>query len=391
MDFELSDQQKIIRDTVRDVAEKYGADYWRQKDKKREYPTEFVQELAKGGWFGTVIPEEYGGAGLGLTEASIVLEELTLSGAGLGGSNSCHAVYFISHSLLKHGNEEQKKKYLPKMATGEIRFQALAITEQNSGFDTTKIKTSAEKKGDHYIINGTKVFISRVAESDLMLLVARTTPLEKASRRTKGLSLFVVDLNEAGDSIKRRRIDMGVRHAIDTNELYISDLKVPVENLIGQEGEGLYHLMDTLNPERVYIASECIGLGKLALKKAVQYSKERVVFDRPIGKNQAIQFPLAEGYAEIEVADLMRYKAAAMYDKGIPCAAEANIAKLTASKAAFSVANQAVQTFGGYGLSEDFDIERLFRDSRLMLIAPISTEMILNYIGEHVLGMPRSY
>ncbi len=391
MDFELSEQQNLIRKEVRKLADAYGPEYWREKDKKREYPKEFVEELAKAGWFGAVIPEEYGGAGLGVTEGSIVLEELTVSGAGLDGSNACHAVYFVSHPLVKHGTEDQKKTYLPKIATGELRFQALAITEQESGFDTTKIRTVAEKKGNHYVINGKKVFISRVAQSDLMLLVARTTPLEKAPKKTKGLSLFIVDLRDAGSSIKRRRIDMITRHAVDTNELFITDLEVPAENLLGQEGEGLYHLMDGLNPERIYIASECIGLGRLALERAVKYAKERIVFDRPIGQNQGIQFPLAEAYADIELADLMRYKAATLYDRGLPCAAEANIAKLSASLAAFKATNQAVQTFGGYGLAEDYDVERFFRDARLMLIAPISTEMILNYIGEHVLGLPRSY
>lgn len=391
MDFELTEEQKVIKSEVRKLAKRFPLEYWREKDWKHEYPTEFVKEVGKAGWFGTTIPSEYGGAGLGLMEGSIVLEELTAGGAGFDGSNACHAVYFMSHSLAKYGTEEQKNKYLPKIATGELRFQTLGITEPNTGFDTTKITTRAEKRGDTYVINGQKAFISRMAETDLMLLVARTTPIDKAPKKTKGISLFLVDVREAGGSIEARRVHMMTRHSVDTNMLFISDLKVPKENLLGEEGNGFYHLLDILNPERIYLAAECIGLGRLAIQRAVEYAKQRVVFDRPIGQNQGISFPLAEAYSEIEVADLMRYKAAAMYDKGLQCGPEANMAKLRASEAASKACDRAVQTLGGYGLANDFDVERYYRDIRLMRIAPISTEMVLNYLSEHVLGLPRSY
>jgi acyl-CoA dehydrogenase len=391
VDFELTDEQKFIKKEVGKLAKSFPLEYWREKDWKHEYPTEFVKEVAKNGWFGTAIPTEYGGAGLGVLEGSIVLEELTAGGGGFDASNACHAVYFMSHSIAKHGTEGQKKKYLPKIATGELRFQSLAITEPNAGFDTTKISTRAEKEGDHYVINGQKAFISRLSATDLMLLAARTTPLDKAAKKTKGISLFLVDVREGGDSIDARRVHMMTRHSVDTNMLFISDLKVPKENLLGEEDNGFYHLLDTLNPERIYLAAECIGLGRLALQRAVEYAKQRVVFDRPIGQNQGIAFPLAESYSEIEAADLMRYKAATMYDKGLQCGAEANMAKLRASEAASKACDRAVQTLGGYGLANDFDVERYYRDIRLMRIAPVSTEMVLNYLSEHVLGLPRSY
>ena len=391
MDFELTEEQKLIKTEVRKLTNRFPLEYWRERDWKHEFPTEFVKEVARAGWFGTAIPTEYGGAGLGVLEGSIVLEELTAGGAGFDGSNACHAVYFNSHSLVKHGTEEQKKKYLPSVATGELRFQTLAITEPNAGFDTTKITTRAEKKGDHYVINGQKAFISRLSATDLMLLAARTTPIGKTPKKTKGISLFLVDVRDAGSSIDARRVHMMTRHSVDTNMLFISDLKVPKENLLGEEDNGFYHLLDTLNPERIYLSAECIGLGRLAIQRAVEYANQRVIFDRPIGQNQGIAFPLAEAYSEIEVADLMRYKAATMYDKGLPCGPEANMAKLRASEAASKACDRAVQTLGGYGLANDFDVERYYRDIRLMRIAPVSTEMVLNYLSEHVLGLPRSY
>ena len=391
MDFELTEGQRVIKAEVRKLANRFPLQYWREKDWKHEYPFEFVKEVASAGWFGTAIPTEYGGAGLGLLEGSIVLEELTAGGAGFDGSNACHAVYFNSHSLVKHGTDVQKEKYLPKIASGELRFQSLAVTEPNAGFDTSKITTRAVKKGDLYVINGQKAFISRLSETDLMLLAARTTPIDSVQKRTKGISLFLVDMRESGKAIEARRLHMMTRHSVDTNMLFISDLKVPVENLLGEEDNGFYHLLDTLNPERIYLSAECIGLGRLAIRRAVEYAKQRIVFDRPIGKNQGIAFPLAEAYSEIEVADLMRYKAATMYDNGQQCGPEANMAKLRASEAASKACDRAVQTLGGYGLANDFDIERYYRDIRLMRIAPVSTEMVLNYLSEHVLGLPRSY
>lgn len=391
MDFQLTEEQKTIRHEIRSLAEKFPESYWREKDRKREYPTEFTQELAQAGWLGAVFPEQYGGGGFGTLEASIILEELTASGAGFDGSMACHAVYINSAPLIKYWTEDKKLEYLPKIASGELRFQTLAITEQDTGFDTTKISTSATREGDYYIINGKKVFISRLDNTDLMLMIVRTTPREKAEKRTKGMSLFLADLRKAGNSVKWRRIHTFCRHAVDTNEIWFNNLEVPAENLIGKEGEGFYHLLDVLNPERIYVAAECVGLGRLAIQKAVQYAKERIVFDRPIGKNQAIAHPLAHAFANLETADIMRYKAASLFDKGLPCGKEANIAKLVASEAAFDATNRAVQTLGGYGFAEEYDVERYFREARLTLLAPISTEMVLNYIAEHVLGLPRSY
>ena len=391
MDFELTEEHKVIRREVRQLAEKYPVEYWRTKDQKREYPTEFAEELGKAGWFGVTFPEEYEGGGYGSLEASIVLEELSGTGGGFDSSQACHACYINSAPLVKYWTAESKKETLTNVATGKLRFQCLAITEQDAGFDTTKIKTQAVREGDYYVINGKKVFISRLAQTDLMLLVARTTPIEKAPKKTKGISLFLVDVRKAGNSIKWRRIHNFCRHAVDTNEVWITDLAVPAENLIGQEGEGFYYLLDVLNPERIYIAAECIGLGRIAIESAVKYANGRIVFDRPIGKNQAIAHPLAHAYSKLECADVMRYKAAVLFDKGQPCGKEANIAKLMAAEACYEATDRAVQTLGGYGVSEEYDVERYFREARLTLIAPISQEMILNYISEHVLGLPRSY
>lgn len=391
MEFELTAEQKVIRREIRSLADKFSDSYWREKDQKREYPTEFAQELAKAGWFGAPFPEEYDGGGLGSVESSIILEELTAAGAGFDGSMSCHAVYINSTPLIKYWTEEKKKEYLPQIATGKLRLQTLAITEQDTGFDTTKLKTKAVREGDFYLISGKKVFISRLANTDLMLLIARTTPIEQTQKKTEGMSLFLIDVRKAGNALKWRRIHTLCRHAVDTNEVWINDLPVPAENLIGKEGEGFRYLIDVLNPERIYIAAECIGLGRIAIEKAVKYAKERIVFDRPIGQNQAIAHPLAQAYADLEVADLMRYKAASLFDRGLPAGKESNIAKLAASKAAYEATDRAVQTLGGYGMAEEYDVERYFREARLTLIAPVSTEMILNYLSEHVLGLPRSY
>jgi len=380
----------MIRKAVRELVSKYPPEYWRRKDEMREYPEEFVQELMRAGWMGVNIPTEYGGAGYKITEASIVLEELSSSPGGLDASGAAHASFFNVTILTKYGNEECKK-YLPKIANGELRFQALAITEQAAGFDTPKISTQAVKNGDEYIINGRKVFISRVKHSDLMLLVARTTPYNQVKRRTDGITLFLVDLRKSGGSITVREIPNNVRRMVDTNELIIENLVVPESHVIGDIDKGFYHLLEVINAERIEIAAECIGLGRYVISKAVEYAKNRVVFDRPIGMNQAIAHPLAEAYMRLEAADLMRWKAAQLYDSGQPCGAEANMAKYLAAEACYYACDRAVQTFGGYGLSVETDIERFWRESRLYILAPISQEMILNYLSHNVLGLPKSY
>ncbi len=384
------DEHQMIRKAVRELLARFPPEYWRVKDERREYPTEFVNELMRAGWMGVNIPAEYGGAGYGITEASIVLEELSASNGGLSAAGAAHASFFNVTILTKYGNSECKQ-YLPKIARGELRFQALAITEQAAGFDTPRISTFAEKRGREYVINGRKVFISRVKHSDLMLLVARTTPYEEVKKRTDGITLFLVDLREAADSIAVREIPNNVRRMVDTNELIIEDLIVPESHVIGEVGKGFYHLLEVVNAERIEIAAECIGLGRYVLNKAVEYAKARMVFDRPIGKNQAIAHPLAEAYMRLEAADLMRYRAAQLYDSGLPCGAESNMAKYLAAEACYYACDRAVQTFGGYGLSVETDIERFWRESRLYILAPISQEMVLNYLSHNILGLPKSY
>jgi alkylation response protein AidB-like acyl-CoA dehydrogenase len=384
------DEHQLIRKAIRDLLARFPSEYWRNKDERREYPTEFVNELMKAGWMGVNIPVGYGGAGYGITEASIVLEELAASGGGLSAAGAAHASFFNVIILTKYGNDECKQ-YLPKIAKGELRFQALAITEPAAGFDTPKISTFAKKNGGEYVINGRKVFISRVKHSDLMLLVARTTPYDEVKKRTDGITLFLVDLRKAADSITVREIPNNVRRMVDTNELIIEGLVVPESHVIGEVGKGFYHLLEVINAERIEIAAECIGLGRYVLSKAVEYAKTRIVFDRPIGKNQAIAHPLAEAYMRLEAADLMRYKAAHLYDSGLPCGAEANMAKYLAAEACYYACDRAVQTFGGYGLSVETDIERFWRESRLYILAPISQEMILNYLAHNILGLPKSY
>ncbi len=375
-----------IRREIRKLCSRYGDEYWRGLDRQKKYPEEFVEELTRAGWLAALIPEEYGGSGLSIKEASVILEEINRSG---GNSAACHAQMYIMGSLLRHGSEEQKRRYLPKIASGEIRLQAFGVTEPDAGSDTTHIRTLARREGDHYIVNGGKIFTSRVQHSDMMLLLARTTPYEQCEKKTLGMSLFLVDLHTAGDALEVRPIEAMINH--ETNQLFFHDLKVPRENLIGEEGKGFYYLLDGLNAERILVAAESIGDARWFIERAVRYARERVIFGRPIGQNQGIQFPLAQAYAHTEAADLMRFRAAELFDAGEPCGPEANMAKLLSSQAAWAAANAALDTYGGYGFACEYDIERKFRESRLFSIAPISNNMVLNYIAEHVLGLPRSY
>ncbi len=376
-----------FREPVRELCARFGGDYWQSVSRENGYPTEFVKALTDSGWLAALIPAEYGGGGLGITEASVILEEVNRAG---GNSGACHAQMYIMGTLLRHGSTEQKEKYLPQIASGALRLQSFAVTEPTTGTDTTKIKTVAKKDGDRYIVNGQKVWISRAQHSDLMLLLARTTPLADVTRRSHGLSVFLVDLRGA----EKRGLTMrGIRNMVnhETNELFFNDFEIPAENLIGTEGEGFRCILDGMNAERILIAAECIGDGYWFTEKSRKYASERVVFDRPIGQNQGVQFPIARAYANVRAADLMRFEAARLYDAGIPCGEEANLAKLLAADASWEAANACMQTFGGFGFASEYDIERKFRETRLYQVAPISTNMILSYIGEHVLGMPRSF
>jgi acyl-CoA dehydrogenase len=376
-----------FRDPVRELCAKFDGPYWQSVSRDSGYPTEFVKALTDAGWLAALIPTEYGGGGLGITEASVILEEVNRSG---GNSGACHAQMYVMGTLLRHGSARQKQEYLPQIASGAVRLQSFAVTEPTTGTDTTKIRTVAEKKGDRYVVNGQKVWISRVQHSDLMLLLARTTPLEQVTRKSQGLSVFLVDLRGA----ERRGLTMrGIRNMVnhETNELFFTDFEIPAENLIGEEGEGFRCILDGMNAERILIAAECIGDGYWFTEKSSRYANERTVFDRPIGRNQGVQFPIARAYANVRAADLMRFEAARLYDAGNPCGAEANLAKLLAADASWEAANACVQTFGGFGFAAEYDIERKFRETRLYQVAPVSTNMILSYIGEHVLGMPRSF
>ena len=376
-----------FRDPVRELCAKFDGPYWQSVSRDSGYPTEFVKALTDAGWLAALIPTEYGGGGLGITEASVILEEVNRSG---GNSGACHAQMYVMGTLLRHGSARQKQEYLPQIASGAVRLQSFAVTEPTTGTDTTKIRTVAEKKGDRYVVNWQKVWISRVQHSDLMLLLARTTPLEQVTRKSQGLSVFLVDLRGA----ERRGLTMrGIRNMVnhETNELFFTDFEIPAENLIGEEGEGFRCILDGMNAERILIAAECIGDGYWFTEKSSRYANERTVFDRPIGRNQGVQFPIARAYANVRAADLMRFEAARLYDAGNPCGAEANLAKLLAADASWEAANACVQTFGGFGFAAEYDIERKFRETRLYQVAPVSTNMILSYIGEHVLGMPRSF
>ena len=376
-----------IRDGVRKVCAGFPGEYWREKDAASDYPTEFVEALSEAGWLAALIPEEYGGAGLPVRAASVILE--TIHHAGCSAA-ACHAQMYIMGTLLRHGNKDQKRRYLPKIASGELRLQAFGVSEPTSGTDTTQLKTRAVRDGDHYVVNGQKIWTSRALQSDLMLLLARTTPAEEVKRRTDGISVFLVDLREArGRGLEIQPIPTMINH--NTNQVFMDDLKVPAENLIGEEGKGFRYILDGMNAERVLVASEALGDGRWFIDKAVAYANERVVFGAPIGKNQGVQFPIARAHAELEAAELMIRKAAALFDDGRDCGAEANMAKMLASEAAWHAGDTCMQTFGGFGFAREFDIERKWREVRLFQTAPISTTLILGYIGQHVLGMPRSY
>jgi|TARA_B100000686_G_scaffold25996_1_gene25267 acyl-CoA dehydrogenase len=376
-----------LRTAVRELCGRFSDTYWRDLDREGDYPEEFVKTLTEAGYLAALIPEEYGGSGLGISEASIILEEVNHSG---GNSAACHAQMYIMGTLLRHGSDAQKQEYLPKIASGELRLQAFGVTEPTTGTDTTQLKTMAVRDGDRYIVNGQKVWISRAEYSDLMLLIARTTPLEEVKKKTEGLSVFLVDLRAAvGNGLTIRPLRTMMNHA--TTEVFFDNLAVPVSSLVGEEGRGFRYLIDGLNAERILIAAECVGDGRWFLERATAYANERVVFNRPIGQNQGIQFPIARAHVNVEAADLMRVRAAQLFDDGKPCGAEANMAKLLAADASWEAANVAVQTFGGFGFAEDYDIERKFRETRLYQVAPISTNLILSYISEHVLGLPRSF
>ena len=386
MDFTLTEDQVQLREEIRKVCQDFSDPYWREVDAKGEYPEAFVAKLTELGWLAALIPEEYGGIGLGITEASIILEEINRWG---GNATACHAQMYTMGTVLRHGSEEQKRRYLPGVASGEIRLQAFGVTEPDSGTETTRIRTTAVRKGDRYVVNGQKIFISRVLQSDLMLLLARTTPYDELTDKTRGLSAFLVDLREAGDALEVKPLDMMINH--HTNALFFSDLEVPAENLIGEEGMGFRYIIDGWNAERVLIAAEAVGDGRWFVDRASRYAGEREVFGRPIGANQGIQFPIVQAHVHIEAADLVRWQAAAKFDRGERCGAEANMAKLLASEASWEAANACMTTHGGYGLSVDYDVERKFRETRLLTIAPVSNNLVLAYLGQHVLGMPRSY
>jgi len=375
------------RQAVRELCGRFDSKYWQEVEERNGYPDAFVKALTDAGWLAALIPEQYGGGGLNVTEASVILEEVNRSGANSG---ACHAQMYIMGALLRHGSEEQKQKYLPGIASGELRLQSFAVTEPTTGTDTTKTRTTAVRKGDRYIVNGQKVWISRIQHSDLMLLLARTTPLPEVKTKTEGMSIFLVDLRGADQKgMTVRPIRNMVNH--ETNEVFFEDFEVPAVNLIGQEGLGFRYILDGMNAERILIAAECIGDGFWFIDKARTYANERIVFDRPIGRNQGVQFPIARAYANVRAADLMRFDAARLFDAGKPAGAEANLAKLLAADASWEAANACLQTFGGFGFAAEYDVERKFRETRLYQIAPISTNLILSYIGEHVLGMPRSF
>ncbi|HET9668370.1 MAG TPA: acyl-CoA dehydrogenase family protein [Casimicrobiaceae bacterium] len=383
----IEERHPEIRSAIRALCVEYPDEYFRRIDAERGYPEAFVNALMRAGWLAALVPEEYGGAGLGLSEASVILEEVNRCG---GNAGAVHGQMYNMGTLLRHGSVEQKRAYLPPIAEGRLRIQSMAVTEPTAGTDTTKIRTTAVRRGDRYVVNGQKVFISRVLHSDLMILLARTTPVEQVAHRSAGLSIFIVDLREAiGHGLTVRPIANLVNH--ETNELFFDDLEIPAANLVGEEGKGFRYILDGLNAERTLIAAECIGDGYWFIERAVGYASERVVFDRPIGKNQGVQFPIAESFIEIEAANLMRYRACDRFDAGEACGAEANMAKHLAAKASWEAANVCLQTYGGFGFASEYDVERKFRETRLYQVAPISTNMIYAYVAEHVLGLPRSF
>ncbi len=383
------DQHEELRRRVREVCAEFPDAYWRELDARREYPEEFVRAMSERRYLAALIPEEYGGLGMNLSQASVILEEINRSG---GNAQPAHAQVYTMGTLLRHGSEEQKREYLPKIASGELRLQAFGVTEPEAGTDTTQLTTTATRSpdGDHYLINGRKIYISRVQHSDFMILLARTTPLDEVKRKSEGLSVFIFDLREAignGLTVKPRRVMINN----ETNELIFEDLRIPAGALIGEEGRGFRYILDGMNAERILIAAECVGNGRWFVDRATRRAKERAVFGRPIGQNQGIQFPLARAHISVEAADLMRFRAAELFERGEPCGAEANMALLLTADAAWEAANAAMQTFGGYSYDAEYDVERKFRETRLFKVAPISTNLILSYVGEHVLGMPRSF
>ncbi|MFP4896463.1 acyl-CoA dehydrogenase family protein [Paraburkholderia sp. EG304] len=381
------DSFQDIREAVRDLCQQFSGEYFRKIDESRGYPEEFVDALTKAGWLAALIPQDFGGSGLGLTEASVIMEEINRAG---GNSGACHGQMYNMGTLLRHGSEEQKCKYLPKIANGDLRLQSMGVTEPSTGTDATKIKTTAERRGDRYVINGQKVWISRVQHSDLMILLARTTPLADVKKKSEGMSIFIVDLREAiGHGLTVQPILNMVNH--ETNELFFDNLEIPAENLIGEEGQGFKYILDGLNAERTLIAAECIGDGYWFVDKVTEYAKERVVFGRPIGQNQGVQFPIARSFINVEAASLMRFEAARRFDAQQPCGAQANMAKLLAADASWEAANACLQFHGGFGFACEYDVERKFRETRLYQVAPISTNLILSYVAEHILGLPRSF
>lgn len=382
-----NDPHMSIREALRGLCREFPDEYFRKVDAEKAYPDAFVDTLVRDGWLAALIPEEYGGAGLGLAEASVIMEEINRNG---GNAGACHGQMYNMGTLVRHGSDAQKQFYLPKIASGELRLQSMAVTEPTTGTDTTQLKTTAVRKGDRYVVNGQKVWISRVLHTDLMILLARTTPADQVKRKADGLSIFIVDVKHAmANGMTVRPIENMVNH--ETNELFFENLEIPAENLIGEEGKGFRYILDGLNAERTLIAAECIGDGYWFVDRASAYAGERVVFGRPIGQNQGVQFPIAEAYMEVRAADLMRFRACELFDARKPCGAEANMAKHLAAKASWEAANACMQTFGGFGFASEYDIERKFRETRLYQVAPISTNLVLSYVGEHILGMPRSF
>jgi acyl-CoA dehydrogenase len=382
-----SDAYQDIRDAVRSLCAQFPDEYHRKVDEARRYPAEFVDALTQAGWMAALIPQEHGGSGLGLAEASVIMEEINRSG---GNAGACHGQMYNMGTLLRHGSEAQKKKYLPRIASGEWRLQSMGVTEPSTGTDTTRIKTTAVRKGDRYVVNGQKVWISRIQHSDFMILLARTTPLAEVKKKSEGMSIFMVDLREAiGQGLTVQPIPNMVNH--ETNELFFENLEIPAENLIGEEGQGFRYILDGLNAERTLIAAECIGDGYWFIDRVSAYVKDRVVFGRPIGQNQGVQFPIAEAYIEVEAANLMRWEACRRFDAHQPCGTQANMAKYLAAKASWEAANACLQFHGGFGFACEYDVERKFRETRLYQVAPISTNLILSYVAEHVLGLPRSF
>ncbi|UOD49328.1 acyl-CoA dehydrogenase family protein [Orrella daihaiensis] len=382
-----AEQYQDIRDGIRSLCAQFPDEYFRKVDEQRGYPDEFVKALTDAGWMAALIPQEYGGSGLSLAEASVIMEEINRCG---GNSGACHGQMYNMGTLVRHGSEEQKRLYLPKIASGELRLQSMGVTEPTTGTDTTRIKTTAVKKGDKYVINGQKVWISRVQHSDLMILLARTTPLNQVTKKSEGMSIFIVDLHDAvKNGMTIRPILNMVNH--ETNELFFDNLEIPAENLIGEEGKGFKYILDGLNAERVLIAAECIGDGYWFIDRVTKYVKDRIVFGRPIGQNQGVQFPIAKAYINVEAASLMRYEACRLFDAHLPCGAQANMSKLLAADASWEAANACLQFHGGFGFACEYDVERKFRETRLYQVAPISTNLILSYVAEHVLGLPRSF